>query len=424
MKSFLLIILAAIYLTAGANSLAVSSSNTVRSNLIAKDANQADMKAVAAGNTDFAFALYAKLKDNPKAVDEAGNLFFSPYSISTVLAMTCAGAGGETQKQMTETLHFMLEPKRLNPAFGALQKQLVQPDKSAGYQLLAANALWAQQGQPLVPKFAGMVRTDYDARISQLDFIEATEKSRQTINRWVEEKTKEKIRNLIPAGGVNTDTRLVLTNAIYFKGEWTMQFEKKNTKETDFFVSAVSKVKVPMMYLEDHFKYWADDELQVLELSYKGRQLSMLIILPRAIEGLKAIEDALTPASIENLLSKMHYSKVEVFLPKFKLTWGTFSLKATLASMGMHDAFDAGKADFSGMDGKRDLFLSDVFHKAVIVVNEEGTEAAAATGGTMALTSVERTNLFRADHPFIFIIRDSRSGSILFIGHLADPAVR
>jgi serpin B len=385
-----------------------------------------DIKAAAVGNTDFAFALYGRLKGD--SIAPKGNIFFSPYSISTALALVYSGARGETEKQMATALHFTLPADKLHPAFGALQKQLIEcrkaspsgEDKSRGYRLLVANALWGQKGEPFLKEFLDITQNCYGAGLRQLDFVNETEQSRQTINSWVEEKTMDKIKNLIPPGGVNPGTELVLTNAIYFKGDWQTKFKNENTKQADFAVSSNHKVKAPMMYLKENFKYYKDRNLQALQLPYKGDQISMLVLLPREIEGLAEVESTLSADSLNSFLSKMHTTEVEVYLPKFKMTWGAFSLNKALIELGMPDAFKP-EADFSGINGKRNLWISDVFHKAFIEVNEEGTEAAAATGVVMITSIRDESPVFRADHPFIFIIRDNRSGSILFMGRLMNP---
>ena len=376
-----------------------------------------DIKEAVAGNTDFAFALYDKLRNN----DPNANLFFSPYSISTALAMTYAGARGNTEKQMATALHFTLPGQRLHRTFGTLQKQLVQGDKSRGYQLFLANALWGQKGEPVLKEFMDLTKDYYGSGFSQLDFANETEKSRQIINSWVEEKTKEKIKDLIPPGGVDTATSLVITNAIYFKGEWKAKFEKEYTRLADFAVSAKDKVKIDMMLIEEKFKCYADEKMQAVELPYESNELSMLVLLPEDTEGIKELENTLTTESLNTLLSKMQTEKIEVYLPKFKMTWGTFPLKEALIALGMRDAFDRGEkmADFSGINGKGGIWISDVFHKAVIEINEEGTEAAA---GTAVVFTKCLAMVFRANHPFIFIIKDNRSGSILFMGRVMNPA--
>ena len=392
--------------------------NDITGNAITADTN--NIKAAVAGNADFALNLYGKLKDDQNATAPKGNLFFSPYSISTALAMTYGGARGETQKQMADVLHFTLPRQNLYSAFGALQKQLVQKDKSCGYQLLFANGLWGQQGEPFLKEFLNLTEYYYGANLSQLDFVNETDQSRRTINSWVEEKTNNKIKDLIPAGGVDEQTAMVLTNAIYFKGEWKTKFSWWKTRKTDFAVSAKDKVKVPMMHLKEDFRYYEDEKLQILELPYKGDEICMVVILPTNIEGITEIENTLTAESLNVLLSKIKSTKVDVYFPRFKMTWGTFSLKNTLAALGMPGAFEPERADFSGMNGRRNLWISDVFHKAFIEVNEKGTEAAAATGVVMAKAFYIEP-VFRADHPFVFIIRDNRSGSILFMGRVINP---
>jgi serpin B len=376
-----------------------------------------DIKEAVAGNTNFTFSLYGKIKDkNPE-----GNLFFSPYSISTALAMTYAGARDETEKQMVEALHFTLPGPRLFPAFGTLQKQLIQEDKSRGYRLLLANALWGQKDETFLKGFLDLTKNYYGAHLSQLDFVNETEKSRQIINSWVEEKTKNKIKGLIPPNGIDKETKLVITSAIYFKGEWKTKFKWWKTRSADFNITKKDKVKARMMQLKEVFKYCENEKVQVLELPYRGNEINMLLILPKEIEGIKKLEDTITTETLNVLLSKMQNTKVDVYLPKFKIIWGACVLNDTLTALGMPDAFIPEKADFSGMTGKKNFWISNVFHKAFVEVNEEGTEAAAGTG--VVLTRGGGVSLvFRADRPFIFIIRDNRTGSILFMGRLMNPA--
>jgi len=380
-----------------------------------------DIKETIAGNTKFAFSLYDRLLNDSNAIKPKGNLFFSTYSISTALAMTYGGTRGETQKQMAKVLHFTQPSEHLHPAFGALQKQLIQEDKSRGYQLLLANALWGQKGEPFLKAFLDLNKDYYGAGLRQLDFINETEQSRQTINSWVEERTNDKIKNLIPPGGVDKETVLVLTNAIYFKGDWKTKFEKKNTEQADFFISAKDKVNVDMMYVKEKFKYYADEKMQVLQLPYKGNELSMLVFLPNDSNNFKEVENTLSFEMLNDSFSKMRTTEVDVYFPKFKMTCGAFSLNKALTELGMPDAFDRHKADFSGIKGTRGVWISGVFHKAFIEVNEEGTEAAAGTA-VIIVQSIEFPVIFRADHPFIFIIKDNRSESILFMGRIMNPS--
>lgn len=377
------------------------------------------------GNTAFALDLYAQLKA------EEGNLFFSPYSISTALAMTYAGAKGETEKQIAKTLHFPVVPYFDSDPFQRgycnLIKQLNAQGQKGDYQLLIANALWAQKDYPFrnIPEgfesFLGWVESCYKARVENVDFVNETEQARQKINGWVEDKTNEKIKNLIPKGALNALTRLVLTNAIYFKGDWAEQFDKDDTREQDFYVSPDKTIKTPLMFQKSEFKYGQADTLQMLELPYKGDDLSMLVLLPKAKDGLAELEKQLTADNLTAWQTKMRKREVEVSLPKFKMT-SQFGLAGTLKAMGMPDAFDVNKADFSGMTGNKDLFISDVIHKAFVEVNEEGTEAAVAISAVMETLSMPAPPpVFRADHPFVFLIKDNNTGSILFIGRVADP---
>ena len=259
-----------------------------------------------------------------------------------------------------------------------------------------------------------------------MDFKGSTEAARLAINQWVEQKTANKIKDLLPHGALKPTTRLVLTNAIYFKGDWQTQFDKAQTKDEDFHLSPAQTKKVPLMHREGGFNYFNGGTFQVLEIPYKSNELSMVIFLPKDPGGLPALEESLTSSNTQQWLGQLRpVPKVIVTMPKFKTTQ-QFELAGTLAAMGMPQAFTA-SADFSGMTGKKDLAISAVIHKAYIDVNEEGTEAAAATGVTMRTMAARAPNpapppIFRADHPFVFLIRDHRSNSILFMGRTADPA--
>jgi serine protease inhibitor len=376
----------------------------------------ADRKVVVAGNNAFAVALYGQLRN------QSGNLFFSPESISTALAMAYAGARGDTAFQMAKTLHFTLPLDQLNPAMGALLGDLNTTHQN--YQLNVANALWAQQGYTFLDAFLNVLKTNYGAGLNQVNFKGATEAARLTINQWVEKKTQDKIKDLLQPGALRPDTRLVLTNAIYFKGDWETQFDKAQTKNEVFFLSPSQTTTTPLMHREGGFSYFNGGTFQALEIPYKSKELSIIIFLPKDRGGLSELEQSLTASNLQQWLHQVGpVPKVIVTLPKFKSTQ-QFELGATLRAMGMPAAF-GGSADFSGMTGKRDFAISEVIHKAYIDVNEEGTEAAAATSvtmRTMAMRPVEQTPpVFRADHPFVFLIRDNRSDSILFMGRIANP---
>jgi serpin B len=377
---------------------------------------RADSRSVTDGNTAFAFDLYSQLKST------RGNLFFSPYSISTCLAMTWAGARGETERQMREVLHLGDDKQLVQESFQELQSQLLEISNHAGTELNIANSLWAQEGHLFRRQFLKIAKTNYAAHLKEVDFVRGSQSVANEINRWVAEATKERIQNIMPPESLSALTRLVLANAIYFKGAWQNPFEKSDTTEQPFYVLGNRERDVPMMHRFDTVRYMAESEFQAIELPYRGGQVSMVILLPREIDGCSQLEARLTPAFISASLGQMKRKDVEIFLPRFKLESG-FSLNDTLARMGMPDAFSP-KADFSGIDGDRWLFISGIFHKAWGEVNEEGTEAAAATCVAVAGCIVEPPPpppVFRADHPFVFFIRDTRSGSILFLGRFAEP---
>jgi serpin B len=376
----------------------------------------ADRAAMVEGNNAFAIDLYGQLRT------QSGNLFFSPDSISTALAMTYAGARGDTATEMAKTLHFTLPPQRLHPAMGGLLGDLNAPHD--GYKLRMANALWAQQGYTFLDDFLKVTKSDYDAGLKQVDFKDAPETARLTINQWVEQQTDDKIKDLLQPGVLSSRTRLVLTNAIYFKGDWQTQFDKAQTRDEDFHLSAAQNVKAPMMHREGGFNYFDGGTFQILEIPYKSAELSMIVLLPNDVGGMFALEQSLTAPNTRQWLGQLRpVPKVIMTLPKFKMTQ-QFELQDTLGAMGMTLAFDA-HADFSGMTGNREFSISAAIHKAYIDVNEEGTEAAAATAvvmrSMMARMQQPAPPVFRADHPFIFLIRDNRSGGILFMGRVTDP---
>ncbi|MBD1880445.1 serpin family protein [Coleofasciculus sp. FACHB-T130] len=373
------------------------------------------LDTVVEGNSSFALDLYNRLRK------QEGNLFFSPYSISTALAMTYAGAGGQTATEMAKVLHFTLEQERLHPTFAALMAEL-NASEQQGYQIAVANRLWGQKGYGFSERFLKTTQNDYGGGLQEVDFAGATEQTRRTINNWVAKKTEDKIQDLIAPGTISSKTKLVLTNAIYFKGAWFSPFDRQKTKDEPFYVTPTQQVSVPMMCKTEQYG-WADiGSLKVLELPYGqgeeiSKELSMVILLPKQADGLAKMEQQLTPKNLERWLSSLKYEQmVEVWVPKFNLT-SEFDLSKVLANMGMPEAFSV-QADFSAMTGKKGLFISKVIHKAFVEVNEEGTEAAASTGVGMTRGANKE---FRADRPFVFLIRDKQSGSILFLGRVLNP---
>jgi serpin B len=386
---------------------------------LAANTQAAQTKSLVEGNTAFALDLYARLSGTP------GNLFFSPYSISTCLAMTYAGARGDTETQMARVLHFRKGDERLHSSFGELQQQLNDAEKQNGIQLNIANALWAQKGEPFLPAFLNIARNDYEANVNQADFTIGADAATREINRWGAQKTKDRIQSILSPGDVDNLTRLVVANAIYFKGTWARPFEKAEDSNQPFHLSTKSQVDTLLMHHFDDISYVGNDDFQAVAPTYSGDELSMMILLPRHVDALGQLENQVTPTFLAHLLAQMKNQLVEVFLPRFKLE-SHFILNDTLANMGMPDAFEP-KANFSGLNGTNSLFISAVYHKAWCEVSEEGTEAAAIGVPTVVMSSEPEPNqpppppIFRADHPFIFLIRDTRSGSLLFLGRLADP---
>jgi serpin B len=413
---------------------------------LAASAQTAGTKSLVEGNTAFALDLYPRLSGAP------GNLFFSPYSISTCLAMTYAGARGHTESQMGRVLRFRQGDALVHSSFAELQQQLSSAEKQKGPQLIAlppellaelndaekqkgfqleiANALWIQKGEPFLPAFLKIAADDYQADVKQADFKNDADAVRGEINYWVAQKTINKIQDILPPDSLDALSRLVLVNAIYFKDDWATPFNKAATSTQPFHLSASGQVDTLLMLHFGDVGYTENGDFQVVELPYIGGEQSMVILLPRQIDALGQLEKQLSPAFLDRLLAQMTKQRVRIELPRFKLE-SRFYLEDTLPKMGMPDAFIPRKADFSGINGSRrgdqkSLYINHVIHKAWIEVTEEGTEAAAATVVTMRLGSSAPPPprlVIRADHPFIFLIRDTRSGSLLFIGRLADPRV-
>jgi serpin B len=376
------------------------------------------MQDVVAANNRFAFDLYGQLAGDP------GNIFFSPFSLSSALAITYEGARGQTADEIRAVFHFPDNQARMRDGFSGMIAAVNRGD--AAYSLRTANALWAEQTYPFLPDYITTASAYYGAATTNLDFIDHPDESRETINAWVEEQTEDRIQELLQEGDIDTLTRLVITNAIYFKGDWVWQFDKNETREADFRTGTGTTVRVPMMAMtgeEAHFRYAETADLQILGMPYAsgdGTNLSMVVLLPKG-NDLAAAERALDPAVLPVLLESAMVREVHVYFPKFRLET-RYSLPETLGAMGMPTAFSAA-ADLSGMDGTRDLMISDVIHQAFVEVDEEGTEAAAATAVVIRQVSApaDPVPVFRADHPFVFLIRDDGTGTILFIGRIANP---
>lgn len=382
------------------------------SNVALAGTSDRGLDALVAGNTDFALNLYARLRTTD------GNLFFSPYSVSTALAMTYGGARGETARQMAKVLHFPLDSKLLHAAFEELMSSDAAAADESGYRLHLANALWGQQGENFLTEFLDLTSKHYGAGLREVDFRGNTEQVRRTINAWVDAQTQHEIKELLQKGNLEPTDVLVLTNAIYFKGDWASQFDKQLTKLAPFWLNGTDQVSVPMMYQLGRFKYATFDKFNLLELPYQGDRLSMVLISPKEKDGLSNLEESLNRDSIERWLRQQQEQPVRVTLPRFGLT-SRVDLARTLETMGMTDAFSSAKADFSGMTGLRGLFIGMVIHEARVEVTEEGTEAGAATA--VQIKKGPATAAFTADHPFLFLIRDNLSGSILFLGRVVNP---
>jgi serpin B len=391
--------------------------------------NLTQPQVVAKGGNEFAFDLYAKL-----AAAEKGNLFFSPSSIHTALAMTYLGAAGPTADQMAKTMHYPTAKDQVGSAFGEFLRVLNTPrmttvysdpagkgEKKPAYELVVSNALWPAKGYPFKPAFMDQVKKDFSATLQEQDFAKDPDGSRKTINDAVATQTKDKIKDLIPQGAVTPLTRLVLTNAIYFKSNWQDKFQKEATQDAPFKLSADKNVTCPMMNRQGHYGYFEGDGMQVLEMPYMSDDLSMFVLLPKKVDGLAELEKQLSADNVAKWLGQCKNAMVKVSFPRFKTT-GQFALAQTLKAMGMADAF-SDKADFSGMSAAEKLQISEVVHKSFVAVDEEGTEAAAATAVMMAGAArmPEQPKVFTADHPFVYLIRHNTTGAILFAGRLTTP---
>jgi len=393
---------------------------SARQRVTSPDVAAPDLADLVDGNSAFAFDLYQVLRE------ENGNLFYSPHSISLALAMTYAGARDETEQQMAETLHFILPQDRLHPALNSLDLELARRGEGAegkdgeGFRLTIVNAIWGQDGYAFLPEFLDTLAENYGAGLRILDFTSALEESRVTINDWVSEQTEGRIEDLIPQGAISPATVLVLTNAIYFNAAWAEPFEEGATEDGTFHLLDGGEVTVPMMGQMESFGYAEGEGYQAVELPYDGWELSMVILLPEAGE-FEPFEDSLDAERVDGIVNDLAHRQVALTMPKFEFE-SDFSLKDSLAAMGMADAF-TGAADFSGMTGGHDLFIAEVIHEAFVSVDEAGTEAAAATAVMIAeLAMPEEPVEVTVDRPFIFLIRDIETGAILFVGRVIDPS--
>lgn len=379
---------------------------------------EGELDSLTQGNLAFAVDLFQQLRS------EEGNLFFSPYSISLALAMTYAGARGETEAQMAAVLHFLLPQEKLHPAFNALDQILASraetemPEGGEPLRLTIANSIWGQQGYTFLQPFLDTLAQHYGAGMRLVDYVADAEEARLDINAWVSEETEGKIEDLIPPGTLNSLTRLVLANAIYFNASWLHPFEEQATREGAFHLLDGSEVTAPLMYQSEMYPYLEGDGFQAVELPYAGGETSMVIFLPDE-GGFAAFEENLTSETLAAWIEALSGRSVMLTMPKFEYT-SEMNLSQTLMAMGMERAFM--DADFSGMDGTMELAISDVLHKAYVSVDEEGTEAAAATAVVMRATAMQEPGVeLVIDRPFIYLIRDRETGTILFLGRVLNP---
>lgn len=399
----------------GISKLSADAASTVSENI------SEAQKAVSWANNQFAFSLYKALSEESSA---DSNMFYSPFSVSSAMAVVYEGARGQTADEISSVFYYPKSIETLRDGFFEINSGINRKDSD--YELSTANGLWAEETYPFLDSYINAANDYYSAKTVNLDFINSPEKSRFIINEWAEEKTGEKIANLIPEGMINPLTRLVITNAVYFKGEWVKQFDINETKEALFTTASGKSVKTELMQRTDKnavFGYAETDSIQVLKMNYDsegGKKLSMVVLLPKE-NSLSKADEYLTAEKFSSLVNSLESEQVEVFIPKFKLET-EYLLSEILYKMGMPLAF-SDNADLSGMDGTQNLFISDVVHKAYVDVNEQGTEAAAATAVLVQLKSMtkEPVAVFYADHPFIFVILDDETGNIIFMGRICNP---
>ncbi|XP_039102483.1 leukocyte elastase inhibitor [Hyaena hyaena] len=378
------------------------------------------MEQLSTANTQFAVDMFRALNENTPT----GNIFFSPYSISSALAMIFLGTRGATAAQVSKALHFD-KVEEIHSRFQSLNADINK--RGASYILKLANRLYGDKNYNFLPEFLASTQKLYGAELASVDFQQASEEARKVINEWVKGQTEGKIPELLAAGVVDSMTKLVLVNAIYFKGNWEEEFIKEATANKPFRLNKKDTKVVKMMYQKKRFPYGYIEDLKcrVLELPYRGKELSMIILLPDDIEdestGLKKIEEQLTLEKLREWTNAENLNRIEVNvqLPRFKLE-ESYDLNSHLSRLGVKDLFSR-KADLSGISGARDLFISKIVHKSFVEVNEEGTEAAAATAGVATFAMMMPEEEFVADHPFIFFIKHNPSNNILFLGRLSSP---
>jgi len=394
--------------------------------LIEIGSTEEGMEEVVRAHNQFAVDLYMELARN-----STENIIFSPFSIYIALSMVCEGARGETWEELKEALHFIDDNQTRRGSFAEVQNDL--NDRKGRVEVSLANKLWSQEGMMVKEEFAGNVNDYYFAEVESQDFSGDTEGSRQEINKWVEEQTRGKIKDLLGPGSLDPSTVMAIVNAIYFSGEWETAFDKDDTKDRAFYTLGNGTVSVPMMYLDPEdlrkdveFPEYMDNDVHALELMYKGRSISMLLMLPvdgeywetAAPEKIFDMEKGMSAEKLEEINAGLEPAEMPVSLPKWEFET-EFTLEKTLGDLGVVKAFDPFEADFSGITNDTDLSIGEGYHKAYIKVDEKGTTAAAAT----ALVMDEGAALsFDANRPFMYVIQDRETGLILFMGRVMDPS--
>ncbi len=385
------------------------------------DATPADLAQIVIGNNTFAWDMYSQLRSQ-----DTGNIFYSPYSISVALAMTYAGTRTQTAEEMAKALHFILDQNYLHAAFNALDIALMSRGKGAqgregqGFTLRIANSLWGEKTYTFLQSYLDQIALNYGGGMRLLDFVNQPEQCRLTINDWVSSETKEKIQDLIPQGIIDPLTRMVLVNAVYFDAAWADTFVQSATRPQFFFLANGDSISHDFMHKSSHLKFSQGTNYQAVELLYDGGDISMVLVEPKN-GTLADTKGLMNRESIDALVAGMKDTLVRLSLPKFTFKYGTTSLKTALKSMGILQAF--GDADFSGIDGTRNLYIADVLHQAFVAVDEKGTTAAAATAVVISRLSAlpQPEIIVTLDHPFLFFIRDVATGHVLFIGRVMTP---
>lgn len=423
MKKVILTVLTMLLILPIAACTRTASADVVKSNkerITSPSVPGSDLTLLIEGNVEFAFDIYQALKS------EDGNLFYSPHSISLALAMAYAGARGETERQMADTLNFNLSQDKLHPTLNYLDIELAKRGESAqgkddkGFRLNIVNALWGQTDYEFQSEFLDTLAVNYGAGLRVLDYINETEKSRVTINNWVEKETEGRIKDLIPQGAIDELTRLVLTNAIYFNAAWLHTFNDYATADGAFYLIDGTQISVPMMKQTEYFGYTTGNGYKSIELPYDGSEMSMVIMLPDT-GNFEGFENNLNAQQMQDIIENQQHSRVNLTMPKFEFE-SEFGLNDILSDMGMPIAFTE-DADFTGISTHEKLLITDVIHKAFVAVDEDGTEAAAATAVIVGTTSapIDEPIDFTIDRPFIFLIRDIETGAILFLGRVMNP---